>query len=252
MRQARQTVTHFITAVALALGFCGPALATEGKALRVGVIGNSPPMSYVDERGRLTGLNIDLAVALCETINARCELVQVPLHGVIELLADNELDFAAVSLLVTPERSKKVLFTKPYYRSLTFWLGKPGSLPESHGQVVGVVSGSAQARHAAAQGWKTFQVTTHLELAEAVSSGRATGLLVPMLTAVPLMENKTIERLGLVSATISAPGLTGNVGISVNPRLPALRDKLDAALDQLKRDGRFDRINSSYLPFKLQ
>ena len=31
-----------------------------------------------------------------------------------------------------------------------------------------------------------------------------------------------------------------------------LQPRLDAAIDRIKRDGRFDRINTKYLPFRLQ
>lgn len=252
MKLPHKPFIYVITMLIVMLCWVNQAAGTENKPLRVGVIGTSPPMSYLDESGRLTGLNIDLARALCEAIKARCELVQVPLLSVVELLADNELDFAAVSLLITPERQKKVLFTKPYYRSLTFWVGKSNTQPGDAGQIVGVVAGSAQARYSASSGWKMFQVNTHNELVEAVVTGRATGLLVPMLTAVPLMKDSAIERLELTATTITAPSLSSNTAFSVNPRHAELRDKLDAAMDQLKRNGRFDRITSDYLPFKLQ
>ena len=43
----------------------------DERPLRVAVIGNSPPMSYEDERGRLVGFNIEMAEALCQTMRVR-------------------------------------------------------------------------------------------------------------------------------------------------------------------------------------
>nr|WP_299159334.1 transporter substrate-binding domain-containing protein [Accumulibacter sp.] len=46
--------------------------------------------------------------------------------------------------------------------------------------------------------------------------------------------------------------MSGDVGFSIDPRNPQLRDHINAAFDQIKRDGRFDRLNTEYLPFRLQ
>jgi ABC-type amino acid transport substrate-binding protein len=42
------------------------------------------------------------------------------------------------------------------------------------------------------------------------------------------------------------------VCLSVNPRSPELLAQLNEAIDRVKRDGRFDRINSRFIPFRLQ
>lgn len=209
-------------------------------------------MSYLDANGKLTGFNIAFAQALCDTLKTPCELVPMPLNQVIDNVASGEVDMAVVSLLVTPERQQKVLFTKPYYRSLTIWLGKPGSQPTDPQTTTAVVAGSAQARYALARGWKVFQVNSHTELTPTISMERANALLVPMLSAIPLMQDKLIVRLGFQSTVLHDPTLTGDVAVSVNPRQPELRDKLDAAIDLIKRDGRFDRMSSDHLPLKLQ
>jgi ABC-type amino acid transport substrate-binding protein len=37
----------------------------------------------------------------------------------------------------------------------------------------------------------------------------------------------------------------------VSPRQRELLESLNAAIDQIKRDGRFDRINRKFVPFSL-
>ena len=66
----------------------------DERPLRVAVIGNSPPMSYEDERGRLVGFNIEMAEALCQTMRVRCKLQQVSIGNVIDALVVGEADFA--------------------------------------------------------------------------------------------------------------------------------------------------------------
>lgn len=245
-------LVRFIVALSwLVLGL-GKAMAGQAAPLQVAVIGNSPPMSYRDEQGRLTGFNVEFARALCAAMKLRCELRSMPLGEVVDQVASGTVDVAVVSLLMTPERRQKVLFSKPYYRSLSAWVARPGFKPGAAPFAVAVVHGSAQARYAEAQGWSRVEVRAHTELASAVASGQADSVLLPMLTALAFVKDREVARLGLTYTLLSEPQLAGDVGIAIAPRRPELRERVDAAIDQLKRDGSFDRINSQFLPFKLQ
>ena len=229
------------------------ALASAGRALRVGVIADSPPMSYVDADGQYTGLNIEFARALCATMRTPCEFVRIPLRDAVDVVSRDEIDFAAVSLLITPERGRKVLFTKPYYRSLSAWVARPSLKPGAPVTVaVAVVKGSVQASYARAQGWKVHELPVHSDVPEAVLAGRADAVLLPMLTALGFLKHPGVAGLGWEYRLMSEPELAGDVGFAVSPRRAELRDRINAAIDQVKSDGRFDRISSRFLPFKLQ
>lgn len=230
---------------------CDAVPASE-EIYRVAVIGNSPPMSYAGEDGKLTGFNVAMAHALCETMKVRCELQAVPLGKVVDSVAAGDFDFAAVSLLATPERRAKVLFSKPYYRSISIWLAPPPLTPGSADATVAVVRGSAQARHVETQGWKMLPVISHTELPALLVAGKANAIVVPMPTAVNLLGKESLKSLGIKPTILSDPLLTGDVCISIDPQQPALKERIDAAIDAVKRDGRYDRINTQFLPFRLQ
>lgn len=238
----------------LALLFLFTSIGTQAAEapFRVAVIGNSRPMSYVGEDGVLTGFNIGIAQALCETLKRRCSLVLTPLDQVVDSVAAGEFDFAVVSLLVTPERLRKVLMSKPYYRSISLWLAPANLRPGSAEATVAVVRGSAQAGHADQRGWRVLGVASHADLSAALLSGDANAALVPMPTALGLMENPALQALALHPTNLDEPLLSGDVAISIDPRQPALKGRIDAAIDQIKRDGRYDRINTQFLPFRLQ
>ncbi len=243
----------------IALGTSTFVQATE-RALRVAVLTNSPPMSYLDAAGNLAGFNVGLARALCEAMELKCELSIMPLERVVDAVAAGEFDFAAVSLLDTPERRAKVLFSKPYYRSNSIWFAKPGiepgvstlgaSLPST--VRVATVAGSAQFRYAQAHGWKVTTVRHHSEFPALLTTNKVDAVLLPMATALPLRQDKSIQSLGLVTTVIQQPELSGDVCFSVDPKNPDLRDRIDQAIDRIKRNGRFDRLNTQYLPFRLQ
>jgi len=115
-----------------------------------------------------------------------------------------------------------------------------------------VVHGSVQASFAQKHGWKLLPVASHTELPEVLRKGSAQAALVPMLSALPLHQSTSVQNLGLTTTVMTDPALTGDVCISIDPRQPELRDRINSGIEQIKRDGRFDRLNSQYLPFKLQ
>lgn len=114
--------------VLTALMLLPPAQAVE-RELRVAVLTHSPPMSYIDEAGDLTGFNVEVMRALCDVMAVKCVPVPVSLDRVVDAIAAGEFDFAAVSLLATPERRARVLMSKPYYRSISVWFARPGVVP---------------------------------------------------------------------------------------------------------------------------
>lgn len=228
-----------------------PALAGE-RLLRVAVLTNSPPMSYVDGAGNMAGFHVGMAKAMCEAIEARCEMSIVSLERVVDVVAAGEFDFGAVGLLDTPERRAKILFTKAFYHSNSAWVARPGIEPGGAGVRLATVAGSAQFRFARSQGWKVVAVSHHSEFSALLAKKEVDAILAPMTTALTLRQDKSLNHLGLVTTFMRQPELSGDVYMIVNPKNPELRDSLDKAIDRVKRDGRFDRLNTEYLPFRLQ
>lgn len=246
---------HFLArlaAVAIAIFSLGHGTGAMAEQLRVAVIGNSPPMSYEDGSGKLVGFNIELAEAICSDLGVRCIFLRMPIGSVIDALSAGDMDFAAVSFLVTPERRERVAFSKLVYRSVSVWMGLPALTPGRPDVTVAAVSGSVQARYAEQQGWKTRLVQSHQDLPSLFASGEANAMLVPTTTSVLLLQNETVAKLGLKFFVISDPSVAGDVAIAINPHRIDLRPRIDAAIDRIKADGRFDRINSKHLPFRLQ
>ena len=243
---------HLAIAFAVGLFSLGARAGVSAETLRVAVIGNSPPMSYEDGSGKLVGFNIELAEAVCSDLAVRCAFHRMPIGNVIDALSAGDIDFAAVSFLVTPERRERVAVSKLVYRSSSVWMGLPSLNPGRPDVTVAAVKGSVQAGYAEQQGWKTRLAQSHLDLPGLVASGEANAMLVPTATSVLLLQNETVAKLGLKFFVIADPSISGEVAIAINPRRKDLQPRIDAAIDRIKADGRFDRINSKYLPFRLQ
>lgn len=234
----------------LGLLFGVGAWATAAE-LRVAVLENAPPMAFRAADGRLTGFTIEIARAVCAEMQANCKFLPMTLNVALEELAAGTVDIAAISLLETPERRARFNFSKPYFRSLTLWFAHDGVPPGQPGVRVAVLSGSAQERFARARNWDTVAVLTNGQLIEPLRAGIAQAALIPMGTGVGLMQNEQFRRLGLARKVMLDDELGGDVAFGISLRRPELKEPLDSALDRIKRNGSYDRINSQFLPLRV-
>ena len=248
MRLAPRTLIRCIlTALCLVAGVVA---AAEDK-LRVAVLENAPPMSYRDTDGHLTGFSVEIIRAVCGEMQARCEIQPIVLEHLLDKLTSGEIDIAAVSLLDTPERRARILFANPYFRSVSLWFAKPGVMPGTPGIRVAAVKGSAHESYAPSQGWNVVAVPTNGELAKPLLAGVAQAAIMPMMTSLNLLKGKDFQALGLSSTIMKVPELLGNASFGISPRRPELKDAVNVALEKIKRNGVYERINTQFLPFRV-
>ena len=245
----RLRLTFACIVAALVLGVL-PAHAAQ-QVLRVGVLDNSPPMAFRSADGQLTGFSIEIIRAVCDEMQVRCDLQVTTLERVVDSLAGGEIDIAAVSLLDTPERRRRILFAHPYFRSVTLWFARPGAEPGQRGLRVAVVKGSAQEAYARKQKWDTVGVPTSGDLGAPLLAGIAQAAIVPMNTSLHLQSSKEFQRLGLAATVMKVPELVGNASFGISPLRPELKAAVDDALERIKRNGVYERINTQFLPFRV-
>ena len=243
-----------VFALCLGLLLCFTAISANaaGPVLRVALLDDTPPASYLDAEGKLTGFYPSLARALCAEMKADCQFHAAKLDYLIDELATDHFDIVATGLLKTPERSKKVLFTHPVYRSLTMWFARPGVKPGRAGLRVSTFKGSAQESYSRTRHWETITALDYNQMLEQLSAGIAQAALVPLMTCILLRQNEQFATLGLESSVLEVPELGGYARFAINPRHPELREQVNRALEKIKRNGTYDRINSEFLPFRVE
>lgn len=246
----RRRILATLGSLVLLLGLWGGARADEAP-LRVAVLDHSVPLSYRDAQGAWTGFTVSLFRAICDEMQVKCQFFPILLDQVVDVLARGEYDAAAVNLLETPERRARILLSKSVFRSRSLWFSKAGVLPGATEVRVAVVQGSAQERYGQANGWKLQPVKTHGDIVAVLQSGQAQAALVQMMTSLTMMQQPTFRNLGLVSSVMDDPALGGPASFAIAPHRADLKPRIDAALDRVKRDGRYDRINTEFLPFRI-
>ncbi len=246
-------MSRFLFPFLIAWFLSAPA-AAEGMhlpVLRVLVPEDAAPMAYRDEAGRLTGFSVEIARALCDEIRAACQFDITSQNEMLERLLQGKADMAASSVFETPEQRGKLLQANPYYRSLSLWLGGQDVPPGRSGLRVAVVKGSLQEDYARRQGWDVRPVRSSGELVRTLIGGEAQAALVPMIVALHMQKSEAFRRLGLAPTVLRAPELGGDVSFGISPRRPDLKQEINTALERIKRNGTYDRINSRFLPFRV-
>lgn len=257
MRELRSAAKRrAVLGLMLCAALC-PARAQEApkpRVLKLLLLQDAPPLSHRDATGRFVGFNVDLGRLLCDTMRMPCEFQETVHTRVLDLVASGAVDIGMVSLIVTPERARQVLFTNPYRLSKTFWISRI-PMTQSRQAKVAVVSGSVQHRWASRKrtehGWELVPVAVNTDLAQALRDGRADALISPSSTALEIMREKDLSPAGLSARAIESDEFNNPIAIAVNPADPELRERLNAALQWVKTSGELDKINSKYYPFRV-
>ncbi|MBF0528686.1 MAG: transporter substrate-binding domain-containing protein [Deltaproteobacteria bacterium] len=103
----------------------GPSPADAGKLdqirqrgqLRVGLELGYYPFEYIDAQGRPTGFDVDLAEALAGRLGVKAVLIDLAWKDLIPSLQAGKIDLILSAMTVTPDRTKLVAFSKPYFQT---------------------------------------------------------------------------------------------------------------------------------------
>ena len=88
--------------------------APDASVLRVGLDPTYPPFEMRDNAGHLTGVSVDLAEAIGKHLGRRVEFVPMDFQGLEPALKTGKIDAIISSMTATPERAKRIAFSKPY------------------------------------------------------------------------------------------------------------------------------------------
>jgi ABC-type amino acid transport substrate-binding protein len=106
-----------------------------------------PPFEFYNEKGELVGFDIDLAKEIAKQLGVELELKTLSFEKLFSaLILTKEIDIIISAISVTPERTKFVAFSIPYFGSGEVFLIKKGlsveKLEEMKNKKIGVQTGT--------------------------------------------------------------------------------------------------------------
>lgn len=221
--------------------------AQADDVLRIATEGAYPPFNNVTADGELVGFDVDIAKALCATMERECEIVAQDWDGIIPGLVNNKYDAIIASMSITEERLEAINFADPYYSNYLSVLGTDGSELTLDG--LGEVAVGAQRSTVGSQ-WAEDEFGSRSDIRlydtnpAAVSdleAGRIEAVVMDFLPAAEVLA--TTEGLGLIEAKID---INDKIGIGVRKGEDDLTAALNAALAAIRADGTYESISVEY------
>lgn len=239
----------------------GIAFAGNITKIRMGTEGAYPPFNYIDKDGNLQGFDVDIAKALCVAAGVECEFVMQDWDGMIPGLLAKKFDTIIASMSITEERLRKVNFTKKYYLTPAKFIARKGSgftiTPEGlKGKTVGVQRGTIHDNFVRDKFGKTVDINSYATQDEAnmdLVSGRLDLVIADTVVLsdgfLNTEQGKDFEFIG--------PGFTDKqwfgegIGIAVRKQDNELRELLNKAIETIRANGEYQKINKKYFDFDV-
>ena len=207
-----------------------------------------PPQQFVDSKGELQGLNVELAKAMAAKMCLEPVFLRMDFPPMIPGLRANRFDTINTGLFWTEERSK-LFYMVPYAQQAVSVYTLPGSkfeitkFDDLGGHVVGIESATYQERKSrevnaemVARGLKPIDFRTFSTASETVAALRA-----GQLEAAINIDETANDFVQKKVAKIWLHGLFGT-DITFAFRNRAVADAAAQALNELKADGTYDRL----------
>lgn len=245
---------------ALTLAGIFTAGTVMAQSLTVAVEGAYPPFSFFDNDGKLAGLDVDIANALCVEAKLDCQIISQEWDGLIPGLNAKKFDAIVASMTITDERRQVVDFTESYYRSPVRFMGRKGESFEFEpgglsGAIIGVQSGTVY------ENWlkqtypkadlRSYQ-STEEHNADLVA-GRVDLVITDALSLLgDFLQSPEGEDYEFLGPEITEPQLVGEgQAIAVRKGDDELRGKLNAAIDAIRANGVYAEINDKYFTIDI-
>ncbi|HEU0152588.1 MAG TPA: transporter substrate-binding domain-containing protein [Arenimonas sp.] len=227
-----------------------PVMAAE-RAL-VGGDPNYPPFHYLDEDGQAAGRDVQLVRAIARDQDLQVEFSLVEWGRTLSLLERGSVDM--VPMFITEDRARRFDFSQPFARRHHQVFGR-----RKAGRIDGVedLAGRRVAVQFAGMAWEWLSnqnagvdiqpINIEDSAVLAVVRGEADFALVPSDIGERAIAVHGLEDI----VALSPPMLERDYAFGVSRGRPALREKINAGIDNLRASGELDRIMTEDIPARV-
>jgi polar amino acid transport system substrate-binding protein len=219
---------------AIASALTGLVLAASEPVV-IGTDAPFPAYTYVDEAGVITGFERDLMDEVCSRAALSCTWELANFDQLIPGVMSGRFDVVLGGIAVTEERRAMVDFTEPYHGTdpYEWYIGRPGAKAPAEA-LVAVQSGTVQEAHLRQMGYRHLSFPTEQQVLQSLVGGEVDLALGPFETRADI--NDFVVQNGF-DYLYSEMILDDGVGMAVCKGNSSLLGSLNAALDDMRRDG---------------
>ena len=222
----------------------------EKGTIVLGLDASFPPMGFKDDTGNIVGFDIDLAKEVATRMGVELQLQPIDWAAKELELNNKNIDLIWNGLTITPERQVSMLMSAPYMENKQIVVVLDSSeiktLADLKGKDVAVQDGSS-AQAALAADSELLASISQIDFKDNVTAlmdlknGQVDALAVDSIVA----EYYTSQEAGTfrILEEALAPEQYG-IGFRVGEQ--AFADAVQAALDEMKADGTFEKISTQW------
>ncbi len=220
--------------------------APNQNVLVVGTNPAFPPFEY-RENGAIVGFEIDIVNAIGTYLGKEIIFKDMAFDSLLIEAQSGRIEVIAAGLTPTPERSKKVFFTKLYLANdplvvITLAASSPKSIEDLQGKEVIVNDGySSESYMKKQQGIDLRSLATPAEAFLAVLNGRAYAYVSSRSAVQPFFDLYGIEKFSILTLSVS-----DSYALAVPKVYPEVFEQIQQALTALERDGILDNLKKKW------
>ncbi|MEI7620489.1 MAG: transporter substrate-binding domain-containing protein [Candidatus Falkowbacteria bacterium] len=220
------------------------------------VIGNNYPygvMEFYDKDGKPAGIDIDLGREIASRLGVEAEFKEFDWQDLFTLIENKEVDLVMSALTITEERSKKALFSSPYFNGgqviVTRTDNKDINIPDDLknrkiGTQIDTTSQYAAQKLSSDNlitlydSWESSEEKG--EIVYDLKAGKFDAVIVDYIQALESIKKDSEIKI------IGEPFTQEYYGIATNLNNNALMQAVDAALRDIKREGILKNIEDKW------
>ncbi|WP_054313339.1 transporter substrate-binding domain-containing protein [Mesorhizobium sp. 1M-11] len=241
------------------LGIAFAPVAAAAEDITFATEGAYPPFNFRAADGSLAGFEIDLGQALCQKINRTCVFVSQNWDGMIPGLLVKKFTGIFASMSITEDRKKQIDFTDPYYRTTASFVASVSKKIDFSdnalaGLRIGTVPGVSQCYLEKTYPDAALQVYQNSEeMFLDVSSGRLDAIFSDKIQLdFGLLKTERGKGFAFQGETVTDPDCFGEgIGIGLRKEDKDIREALNKALAEARKDGTYKAINDKYFDYDI-
>ncbi len=90
---------------------------SRSNKLIIGTDATYPPFEYVDEKGQISGVDVEVGREIGKALGREVEFRNINFDGLITALRTGSIDLVISSMTATPERRQSIDFSEPYVKT---------------------------------------------------------------------------------------------------------------------------------------
>ncbi len=238
----------FAALIVLGAGAC--SRPRTGNELVVGMDLSYPPFETIDTSGKPSGISVDIANALGESLGRPVRIENIPFTGLVPSLKTGKIDCVISSMTDTPERRGSIAFSDPYLTvGLALLVAKNSGIQsigdlDRAGKTLAVRQGTTGEVWARAN-IKNARILALEKEASAVlevTQGKADAFLYDQMSVW-----KNAREQPATTKALLTPVQAESWAVGLRAGDEALRGQVNAFLDSFRKAGGFERLGDKYL-----